>query len=642
MAIDWEQFHKDEAVQFVKRFYRVAFDWRRKAYHDKWDKWERNYRSIYDPEIKAKKEPWQATMFVPYTVENVEVISASLCKIANSGPTPLGVRPREMGDELQAELNTSLIDYEVEKGDFVVNRYDVVKEATIFGSGFMKVVWEKKYDNRRLRRPKLKSIREAKMEGGRPGDYLGDEKIVENVPVFEGVKYQKVHIRDIFKEPNALTEERFIHRDRVTYGELKRWADMGAVDKTSVDTLWRYFESDKFDEDISVVQYDLDKDDPALPRPDYDKRHTIWEYWGPIPRKWVDPKMKEDTEDQKKKAAELVAGRILVASGEFYLACAENEDPAMENPLLRMDYIRISQPYGLGVCQIMEGLQEEGNELRNLRVDNVNLIINKIFVVLEKVLVDAKDVRSSPGAIIRIKGSSVDDVKKAIMDMPISDVPISSYRETAEIERQIQGATAANRMTTGTAGLHNDTNQTLGGMELLKQAAFDRFIIYAFLIGRQFDRHVARKTLELVYLNADDALIKNILGEQPLEVLPGMIIPRWQAWKRIAPHQFNLYYDFVPTDIFGQENKFAKSQAIASNMQLTATVKQGWNPHPALKKLWSLTGFSSEEVNEFLGEDVGMVPTPAAEGRGIPSISRPTAGRTTETAPLDAGGIPGA
>jgi len=40
-------------------------------------------------------------------------------------------------------------------------------------------------------------------------------------------------------------------------------------------------------------------------------------------------------------------------------------------PFLKMDYIRTSETYGKGVCQLMEGLQEELNEIRNQRVDNV-------------------------------------------------------------------------------------------------------------------------------------------------------------------------------------------------------------------------------------------------------------------------------
>lgn len=630
--IDWREVHKKEAVDFVRSFYRTCYDWRRQAYHTKWDTYERNYRNIYDPGIKARKKPWQAAMFIPATVTNVEVIVSALTKIGSGKRRSIGLEPREMGDELQSELNNDLMDYYLEKGDYAVSRYDCVKEAGIFGSGFMKLFWEKKYAKRRTRQVVMESFVEAVRQFRFQPQPKGFEEVVQDVLVKNGIRFQPVHIRDIFLEPNSTDGQRLIHRDRVTYNELQHLADQGFLDKESVDQLWMVKEGDSFEEDVRVVKQEQSQTDPNLGRPGYDKQHTAWEYWGPLPLKWINLDMPEDTEEQKRAAAEVTPGKILVASGYYFLGSEENPNYAMEPNFLQMDYIRSGQTYGIGVAQLMEGLQEELNEVRNQRIDNVSLLMNKVFVAIEKYVVDPKDVKSEPGNVIRLKGSEIDDVRKVFTELPISDVPLSAFRETAELERQIQETTAANKVTITGSG--QDMNGTLGGMELAKQAAFDRFTVIAFIIGRRFDVKVAKKCMELIYQNIDDESVRRILGMEPVEFLPGQFFPRWELWKRQTPEEMDICYDYVPVDVFSEENKFQKSQDLMSWGQFLASTIPGWNPMPLAKKLGKLKGFSTEEITEIMGGIDQVIPTPMGMGQGVPSISKPTKQATGETPPM--------
>lgn len=640
----WTEVHKRELLNFVKGFYRASYDWRRQSYHTTWDKCERNYRQIYDPTDKAKKEPWQATMFIPATPSNVEIISSSLTKIASATKHPIAVEPREMGDELQAELNNELIDYYVEKGDYVLNRSKVLKEATIFGSGFMKIFQEQKFALRRMNEPVLEGFEAALKKGRAPGTVLGQKSVKKRVMVRDCIKYQPVHIRDIFLEPNSIDGQRIIHREKITYGEIKSMADRGFFDKEQVKELYFHKESDNFEEDIALVKYDQGiTDNPGTPKPSYDQKHTIWEYWGPLPAKWLKYDMPEDTEAQRMSAEELIPGRAVVASGNFLLGSEENMEQSMEPPFVQMDYINTNQTYGLGVAQLMMGLQAELNEIRNLRVDNVNLVMQKVFMVIEKYIVEPKELRMSPGAVIRLKGSEIDDIKKVLAELPVSDVPISAFRETSDIERQIQEVTAANRVTLGTAGMTRDSNQTLGGMELLRQAAMDRFIVYAYLIGRQFDVKAAKKTVELIYQHMTPEKARMILGEMPVEYLPGDVRARWTLWRPIPPHEMDVCYNFVPVDVFATENKFQKSQDLMSKGQFLASVIPGWNPRNLIKRLFKYSEFSNEEVTDILSglppEDVSM-PTPMGMGQGVPSISRPTRQGAGEMSPMPASGGP--
>jgi len=645
MATDWKETHKQEIVEFVKKFYKTSYDWRDNGstgYHAKWDKYERNYNNIYDPSIVAKKETWQSTMFIPYTATNVEVITSALYKILMGKRQSLAFTRREIGDELQAELQSDVLTYELDMADFHMEFYKTLKEVGIFGSGFMKFYWERKEENRRIMKPvrrglvdSAKAFFQGKFED--PNEVVGFEQKTEAVTVLNRCKAENIHIRDIFLEPNAKDLSRVLHRQKVTYNELlnlskqKNSDGVPLVDKKSVDELLKIREGDRFEQDLAVIKYAIGETDPDLVRPDYNKQHTVFEYWGPIPRKWVDLNMPEDTEAQVEKAGEIVEGKLMVASGNYYLASEENPYPSMETPFIQFDYIKCGQTYGKGIAQLIEGLQEEGNEIRNLRVDNVNLTMNKILVVVEKFLRDPKEVRSAPGAIIRLKGNEVTNASQGVFPLEIPPVDIGGFRESAEIERQIENTTAANRVTT--SGTPTGGNDTLGGMELARQAAYDRFSVYAYLIGLTLKKAVL-KIMELSYQNSDQERIRRILGEHPVEVLPGQLVERWRLYKVIPPHEMNDMYDVVPADIFGMENKGQKAQSLASMGQLFASLIPGWDPKPLLKRLGHYNDFTIAEVEELLkAMPMGPIPTPMGMGEGVPSIAKNTSSQTGEVAP---------
>ena len=624
--IDWVKVHKQEVVDFVSKFYRTSWDWRSQAYHTKWDRWERNYNNIYDPDIKNKKETWQATMFVPMTVTHVETIYTGLIKILLGRKRYLALEPRESGDLLQAELNTELLDYELEKSKFPIEYGKAMKDGCIFGDGFLKCYWEKKTAPRRLREPVRVGMLEGMMSMQMPGTIKGEKEVVQDVLVKDNIRWEYIPIRDIFLEPNMVSLDKVLHRQKVTYGELKRFADQGMYDKESVKELWMVKESDKFESDLSVFLYELGITDPELPRPSYDQRHSVFEYWGVLPRKWVDLGMPENTEKEQEAANELVPGKAVIASGKYYLGSEINPNQSMEPPFVRVPYIISGRTYNIGVAQLLEGLQEENNEIRNQRVDNVNLAMNKMFAVIEKYVVDPKEIRSAPFGVIRFKEGAatiLGDIKKAIMEIPVSEIAISAYRETGEIERQAQEVTGANKVTIGTAGQTKDTNQTLGGMELLQQAYFSRITIYAYMVGCMSLVDVGQKTIEMIYQNSSIDRLKRILGQQPIEILPGEIIPKWAALKMIPPHELVLDYDIKVVDVFSMENKAQKRQSLAGNLQLTASIIPQFDPRPGLKKLYALDEFTADEIEQILSGIMGPTPTPLGMGQGVPSLAKP-------------------
>jgi len=650
---DWVAHHKTEAANFVREFYQNSYAWRDQgapSYHTKWDRWERNYNNIYDPNIKAQKKEWQSAMFVPYSVTNVEVITTSLFKLLFGKRESIRFDPRETGDELQAELHSDKLSYEMDMACFQLEANKMLKEIGIFGSSFMKFYWVKTEEDRYVMEPvrrgfvgTAKSL--IKGEIANPADVIGMKQVRKRVVVEDRCRAECIHIRDIFLEPNSRTMDRVLHRQKnITFGELLKMSKMknadGAplVDPESVERLRYVKETEKFEDDCKTIETEKGNPEPSFNRTEHDEKHTCFEYWGPIPRKWVDLEMPETTQEEMDAANEMVPGKILVASANFYLASEENPNPIPRPPFVKHDYIDCGQTYGKGICQLIEGLQEQGNEITNLRIDNVVLSMNKVMVVIEKFLRDPNEVRSEPGALIRLKGDVVDDARKAVYPIEIPPTDLGGYRETAEVERMIQETTAANRVTIGTSGVKDDTNQTLGGMEILRQSAYERFAVYGYLLGLAI-RQDAMWIMALSYQNSTPERDARILGEVPMEILPGQWIPRWQAYRPLPPHELPLSYDLKITDIFGMENRALRSQQMTAYGQLAANLMPGFKPRKLLERIGFYNDFKKTEVDEILGADVetgGNPSMPSMTGNPGPMPAAPQATPTGQVEEMGA------
>ncbi len=657
------EINKEDAVSYARDFYGVSWQWRSQAFHTLWDKLQNNYLSKYPLDIKAKKKPWSSCLFIPETFKTVEIICAAITKILFGRKRPISIAPRERGDELQAELNTDLLDYEVDKSGFAVAFYDTLKEALIYGSGFMKFYWMEKKDKRRLKTvdERFGFMDEARGACGmgprvKAGDVKSLKEEVQEVYVKQNVVCERVHIRDIFLEPNSTDLQRVLHRTKITWGELLDMAKAGFFDKDTVDTLKDVIESNQFEQSLSITHVDgrdwsakaVSPDSasataqqgitfPTPVRPKFDRQHSVWELWAPLPRRFIEL----DLDPEADTSNEIVPGKLMIASGSFYLGAEENPNQSMSPPFLQLNYIRVGQTYGLGAAQIMMDLQEDLNETSNQRIDNVALIMNKMLAVIERGIVNPDDLVSQPGGTVRLKmpNSGADpDVSKIIMPLEFPDITRSAYLETQERERQIQEATAATRLTAGTTG--PDQGQTLGGMELQRQGSSDRFANYAYVMGKTFIVPAGQKFHELIYQHYTPERVQRVLGEQPVEFMPGDIRARWELLKIVEPHELCQDYDFEFTDVFSEENKMARKNALAADMQLTAGLLPQFNPYPGLKKIYAFDGFESDEITDILGPEQPMIDTPLAQGLGQPSQPKLTKA-ATEDAPSPSSPPPG-
>lgn len=351
---------------------------------------------------------------------------------------------------------------------------------------------------------------------------------------------------------------------------------------------------------------------------DPDRKHRTLEYWGPVPKWWMDPASRKDG----KAKYESVNGWIQIVDNRWVVRKRINPYRDGEPPYIRGHYIRVpGEWYGIGAAELMIGLQIEKNELRNTRVDNVNLILNRIMAVLKDKVAEGEWGRliSAPGAIWVFKG--IDDIRKAIMPIEMPDITKDAYMASQEVDREIQETTGAVKATIGAGGAEDEAGGgTFRGQLLNKQVSTERFMLYARVMEIGGLNDCFRKLWQRIYQYKGYDAVEKILGTK-----------RAQGFEFIAPEDLDKIAKLTPLGVLTMENKGVK---LAQMEQFTKL----WGEADFFKKLemarrmWIEMGFPDPDVvlfsddemqqyNEFKKQLIGTIP-----GAGGPTMAPPPGG----------------
>lgn len=560
---------KAELLSWCNDFYRKSKAWRESSFEQNWRAWQRAADAIYDP--NKEKEAWQSKAFMALTPSHRETIQSALFR------TMFGVRPMlEMKARVESEGDQSnnirdLILREMEKGEFEIESNKVLEDVTTFGSGFARIRHEVKVEDRRVRKPVYQPIApgDPRLAAGAlppQPEVIGYQDVIEPVEAYRGVRFEFLSIWDIFPDPKALTvgQGPIIYRYQLTYGDVVDGAARGYYDQDAVVKLRGAQSTEKEQEGKAGVLADRGIQDIAPNRPDYGKQHECYELWAKLPQKWVLPADQIQGDPEK-----LIPARINFHQ-DTILSREVSEEYAGMAPIYKMDYWPLNnQFYGRGIPEMLKDYQELLNETVNQRIDNVSLVINKQFAVIEAALLFPKeDAVSKPGNFVRLDGKKIQDVRQAIMELPVTDVTASAYREAIEYERYAQERTSANRVTIGTAGQVKDANQTLGGMELLRQAAGEKFAYIGMLQEFAWLKAIARAYYRQIYAN--------IRPQDVIEALGGQ---RAANFRLLTPEEVEKSYFYIPQGVYTMENKALRQARVDAIYRTFAP--QPWVDHIA-------------------------------------------------------------
>jgi hypothetical protein len=391
---------------FVTTTYEAAKQWRA-PYEERWKRFYKLYRSWRDVTIT----PFKSNIFVPYIFAIVESITPKMLgTIFNVRPI-LSVIPRKGAAEGMSVLLERLLEYQLDEEQLeLFNKImEFFKETVMYGTSFAKVI------------PKF-----------------NDDEIVS----FNYIDIEPLDIFNVFPDYRAKSVRRMkyiIHLSYVDYDELQRLYDQGFYE--NVPELLNHTESmatvDSYKKErLSSVgildEYGFDSNRQIV---------EILEYW-----------------DRDK--------IIVVGARNFVLKIEDNPFQGLL-PFIMARYIPVPHElYGIGIPEVSENLQEELNSVRNQRMDNVNLIINRMWIANKYADIDFDNMVSYPGNVI------LSNDINAIKSLDTRDVTKSAYVEESIIKKDIDDASGESLYSRG--GLP-ERRETATGIVRLQQASNIRF-----------------------------------------------------------------------------------------------------------------------------------------------------------------------
>ena len=377
--------------------------------------------------------------------------------------------------------------------------------------------------------------------------------------VFDGPDFEPVALVDFYpdwqvKSPGNITGMRgCVHRTYRTFNSLKRQERRGGrgiyknLDKLKMSTAERTnaWAPPSFDERFKE-KHDREQDNRTRGIKDGDKIE-VWEYWG----LW-DPNGDGNFEEYI----------LTIANGDVLIREDRNFYDYKFKPFVAaVNYPRDGEFYGISELLAVRSLIKEANQLRNARLDTINLAVNPMWLVDKNADINAKNLFSRPGGLIFTRDMN------GIRELRSGDPSVGAFREFSEINQDIQNATALLNTGPQLSQLGKTFGRSATGVQFINNLSSSRISIKARLISELVLKRVAH-----IMMMTNRQFVTEpqwIRSNNPADPNP---------FRQLPPDAFFTKVDFIPqTDIDtgGPEAEFQKLQLFAQLSQVAEQSQPG-------------------------------------------------------------------
>lgn len=542
----------DWATGFISK----SRDWRRQSWEERWLNYQRDADCIYDPTLASQKKSWQSKAVIPLVASHRESIQAQLYKTIIGARPPLEMKARGKFQDPRQDQSTNIRDLilrDVEKSRLEIGFNNVLDDATTYGSGFCRIRHEEKREDRKIQEPIYveadpMAIAVLSQQGQMPPQpqVIGYQSTVQEVVTYRGVRFEPISIWDVYPDPRALkiNGNAIAIKYPITYGDVVKGAASGYFFPECVEKL-KHIDDQNEPKNTGKRQVKDNRNivDVQVSMPDYGKQLDCYEVFAKLPKKWSYLQGEEIDDPEK-----LVPCRVIFHEN-CVLAIEINDQYDGEPPIFKMDYFPVNgQFYGRGIPEMLGALQDVVNEGVNARIDAIAIKLNHSFAVIEQFIINPKEIGTQPGIVARIDAKAMrqanfDDIRKVLMELPLGDIDRAAFIDTQEMERYAQERTSVSKVTLGTSDQGRDTNDTLGGMEMLRNITNEKIAYIGMLAEFMFLHEIFREYWKVIYANLTPQDLEAALGE------------RAQTFMLLSPEQIEQDYKYEPQGIFTQENK---------------------------------------------------------------------------------------
>ena len=406
-------------------------------YLDKWDEYYRLWRGIWVSEDRSR-ESEKSRLISPALQQAVESAVAEIEEATFGRGKWFDLKDDMLDQDNQdAAYIRNLLQEDLEETGVKDALCEVFLNGAIYGTGIGKIITEETIQRRPAEVPvegTLTSVRQleeytsvdVRVEAISPKEFLIDPS-AESINEALGVAHEVYKPRYIISEGMA--------------NGVYRNVDLPA--------------------DVGVVQIGFD---PEYTNRDASDQIKICEYWGKVPKKFLNKK--EDQDDFEYDEDELVEAVVTIANDEYILRAEENPFMMEDRPFISYQHDLVpSKFWGRGVCEKGYNPQKALDAEMRARIDSLALTTTPMIAADATRLPRGLKLEVRPGKTILTNGSPRD----ALMPMTLGTTSPETATQIGLLQNMVQMGTGSADMSS--AG--GDRN-TAGGMSMMQSASIKR------------------------------------------------------------------------------------------------------------------------------------------------------------------------
>jgi hypothetical protein len=445
-----------------------------KELREKFTYWDDLYFSVPG----AKKWDWMSNLFDPETHKATMTLLSRVVNNTFSVDPPYDVVPSN-------KVVSDLIRAQLFKGNFFIQWVLFCLQVLIRGTSIGKVSWRKDTKTKFTLEKSLENVVKNIVKGQNPLRYVKKPK---QVVKYDGPIFEVIDLFDYFPEAHAtkVGEGARIFRSIIPKHQFMRnpnYINKEAALKTELPESEGWFHSRL--KSLGIQEPVLSGTE-HLPT-DRAKKLSDFVQLLECETDWWNPETKQ------------LEPWILTVANQQVLV-RDDSFPYWNTNSLYVKGVWIpvlNEFYGMGIPELGECLQEELNDKKNQRIDNVNQVLQPIMMweegsISPKVMANFE---RKPGAKLRTRAGAV--AGKQIQWDYCPDVTVSATVEIADLKRAIEEVTGAVRAIQPASVSGEQIHRTSSGLMLLQSMAHEKIKLNLSILEKDVLEPVFEKFYDL-------------------------------------------------------------------------------------------------------------------------------------------------
>jgi len=408
-------------------------------YQEKWEEYYRLWRGVYDSGDKTRDSE-NSKLISPALQQAIEATVAELEEATFGSDQWFDLRD-DLLDQSPGDVGylKRLLKEDLEKEGIKEAIAEIFLNGAIYGTGIGKIIVEEKTEFYPTQQPI-------------PGT-MATQTIVQEVP-YICVKIEPVSPQEFLIDPVAT------HVNEALGVATEMMKPRYSIIKGVKDGVY---------EDVAIGSYsDIDDDyDFESGVVEEDDQVKITEYWGLIPKKYVNKDAAYDEFDYDED--ELVEAVVTIANDSQLLRVVENPFMMKDRPFISYQHDRVPGKFwGRGVAEKGYNMQKALDAELRSRIDALALTTHPMMGIDATRIPRGAKLEVRPGKTILTNG----DPATVLRPMNFGQLQAHTFQESAELERMLSMATGAFDTATSTAA--QPRNATASGMSMIQAASIKR------------------------------------------------------------------------------------------------------------------------------------------------------------------------